>query len=206
MITSLRGTLAESTLFRAVVECGGVGYEVAIPLTTTEKLPAVGQPVFLHIRHTFREDGQSLYGFASAEERDFFSLIVDKVSGIGPKTAINIFSRLSLATLCDAIARGDVNRLSDCPGIGKKTAERLVIELRDKVGASPAKVATAAPATGAAPGQAALAPTARQDAIDALVTLGFKAADADKAVRKAAEKLGADAPAEKLIRAALGNG
>jgi Holliday junction DNA helicase RuvA len=202
MITSLSGTLIESGIFRAVVECAGVGYEVAIPVTTAEKLPKTGQPVRLHIHQAFREDGQFLFGFATVEERDFFKMLVEKVSGVGPKMAINLFSRLSLPTLKDAIARGDINRLSDCPGIGKKTAERLVVELRDKVGAPTGK---GAPVVAGAATSAVSIPTAQQDALDALVALGFKANDADKALRAALAKLGADAPAEKLIRAALGN-
>ncbi len=202
MITSLSGTLMESGIFRAVVECAGVGYEVAIPVTTAEKLPKTGQPVRLHIHQAFREDGQFLFGFATVEERDFFKLLVEKVSGVGPKMAINLFSRMSLPTLKDAIARGDINRLSDCPGIGKKTAERLVVELRDKVSGPAGK--GAAPLAGSAPPFVSI-PTAQQDALDALVALGFKANDADKALRAALAKLGADAPAEKLIRTALGN-
>lgn len=200
MITSLNGTLVESGIFRAVVECAGVGYEVTIPVTTAEKLPKSGQSVRLHIHHAFREDGQALYGFATAEERDFFRMLVEKVSGVGPKMAVNLFSRLSLPTLKDAIARGDVNRLSDCPGIGKKTAERLVIELRDKVGPGAAGKGAVAPAPAPVSGS-----SAQQDALDALVALGLKAAEADKALRAAVAKLGQDAPAEKLIRAALGN-
>lgn len=199
MITSLRGILVESGIFRAVVECGGVGYEVTIPVSASEKLPSPGQPVHLHIRHTFREDGQSLYGFTSVEERDFFTLIVEKVSGIGPKTAINIFSRLTLPELTAAIGTGDVKRISDCPGIGKKTAERLVVELRDKVGVSDRAPGVAASAAKTSP----VAPMAQKDALDALMALGFKAADADKALRKAVDKLGADATADKLLRAAL---
>lgn len=204
MITSLNGTLLESGIFRAVIECGGVGYEVAIPVSTAEKLPKCGQPVRLHIHHTFREDGQSLYGFASVEDRDFFRMLVEKVSGVGPKMAINMFSRLSLPALCDAIARGDVNRLCDCPGIGKKTAERIVVELRDKVGGVAGKSGESGKTAPGAPAAASV-PSAQQDALDALVALGFKAAEADKALRAALAKLGADAPAEKLIRAALGN-
>lgn len=204
MITSLHGTLLESGIFRAVVECSGVGYEVAIPVSTAEKLPACGQPVRLHIHHTFREDGQSLYGFASVEERDFFRLIVEKVSGVGPKMAINMFSRLSLPALCDAIGRGDVNRLCDCPGIGKKTAERIVVELRDKVGFAPGKPGATGPTAAGAHAPVSVS-SAQQDALDALVALGFKATEADKALRAAIAKLGGDAPAEKLIRSALGN-
>ena len=207
MIVSLNGTLLESGIFRAVVECGGLGYEVHIPITTAEKLPPIGQPVRLLTLQIFREDDQSLYGFATAEERDFFRLLIEKVSGIGPKTALNFFSKLSLPVLKDAIATSNIKLLTDCPGIGKKTAERLVIELRDKIlpgGGS----SSALPATGM-PGSTVSAvgsPAALQsDAVAALVTLGLKAPEADKAVRAAQQKLGADATLEKLIRCALGN-
>jgi Holliday junction DNA helicase RuvA len=201
MIVSLRGTLLESSLFRAVIECGGVGYEVHIPITTTEKLPPAGGAAHLHTLQIVREDGHSLYGFTSAEERDFFRLLIEKVSGIGPKIALNIFSRLSLPVLKDAIARGDVKLLSDCPGIGKKTAERLVIELRDKIFPGGAKVAS----VGSLSVSTSAAPSLQHDAVAALVTLGVKPADADKAVRRALDKLGDSPTLEKLIRTALGN-
>lgn len=193
----------ESGIFRAVVDCGGVGYEVSIPVTTAERLPKPGAQVRLHIHHAFREDGQALYGFASMEERDFFRLLVEKVSGVGPKMAVNLFSRLSLTTLKDAIARGDTARLSDCPGIGKKTAERLIVELRDKVSATAKGVSSqGAPVFSHGAGAE---PSAQRDALEALLALGFKTGDADKALRGALAKLGPDAPAEKIIRAALGN-
>ncbi len=134
MIVSLRGKLIEAGVLRVVIESAGVGYEVNVPVTTAERLPRLGAEVFLLIHHVFREDGQALYGFAVAEEREFFKLLVEKVSGVGPKMALNILSRLSLPILRDAIIRGDVALLSQCPGIGKKTAERLVMELKDKVG------------------------------------------------------------------------
>ncbi|MGN0860574.1 MAG: Holliday junction branch migration protein RuvA [Candidatus Spyradosoma sp.] len=210
MIVSLSGKLIEAAIFRAVVECAGVGYEVNIPVSTAEKLPRIGENVRLFTLHTFREDGQSLYGFHSAEERDFFKLLVEKVSGIGPGIALKIFSRLSLPVLRDAIRGGDVALLSQCPGIGKKTAERLVVELRDKV----AFVGGHAPAGdkkssgGAAPDAPARgndASNAQSDAVAALMSLGFKLADADKAVRAALSKAGADASVETLIRVALGN-
>lgn len=176
-----------------------MGYEVNVPVTTAERLPKLGAEVFLLIHHVFREDGQALYGFAVAEEREFFKLLVEKVSGVGPKMALNILSRLSLPILRDAILRGDVALLSQCPGVGKKTAERLVMELKDKVGleGSAPSVATLAPA-------AALAPTPASDALAALVALGFKPADADKGVRTAVAKLGPGATADQLVKAALG--
>ena len=199
MIVSLRGKLIEAGVLRVVIESAGVGYEVNVPVTTAERLPKLGAEVFLLIHHVFREDGQALYGFAVAEEREFFKLLVEKVSGVGPKMALNILSRLSLPILRDAIIRGDVALLSQCPGVGKKTAERLVMELKDKVGleGSAPSVATLAPA-------AALAPTPASDALAALVALGFKPADADKGVRTALTKLGAGATADQLVKAALG--
>jgi len=108
MIVSLRGKLIEATVLRVVIESAGVGYEVNIPVTTAERLPKVGSEIFLLIHHVFREDGQALYGFAVSEERDFFRLLVEKVSGVGPKLALTILSRLSLPVLRDAITRGDV--------------------------------------------------------------------------------------------------
>ncbi|MDR2429440.1 MAG: Holliday junction branch migration protein RuvA [Puniceicoccales bacterium] len=204
MITSLHGTLLESGLFRAVIEAAGVGYEVHIPITTTEKLPPPGATLRLHTLQIIRENEHSLYGFATTEERDFFRLLIEKVSGIGPKTALNIFSRLSMPTLKDAIARGNVRLLSECPGIGKKTAERLIIELRDKLTPAASRPAAhAAPLTD--PARDAPQPTLSADATAALVTLGFKPADADKAVRLALEKAPPGITLEKLIRAALGN-
>jgi len=199
MIVSLRGKLIEAGVLRVVIESAGVGYEVNVPVTTAERLPKLGAEVFLLVHHVFREDGQALYGFAVAEEREFFKLLVEKVSGVGPKMALNILSRLSLPILRDAIIRGDVALLSQCPGVGKKTAERLVMELKDKVGfeGSAPSVATLAPA-------AALAPTPASDALAALVALGFKPADADKGVRTAVAKLGPGATADQLVKAALG--
>lgn len=205
MIVSLNGKLLEASIFRAVVECAGVGYEVNIPLSTAEKLPNVGGNVRLFTLQTFREDGQSLYGFFDAEERDFFKLLIEKVSGIGPGTALKIFSRLSLPVLQNAIRASDVGLLSKCPGIGKKTAERLVIELRDKIGAGksvPAKSGESVSAgTPAAPDE----PSAQADAVAALMALGFKVEQADKAVRQAVQKCGAGASTEALVRVALGN-
>ncbi len=198
MIVSLRGKLIQAGVLRVVIDVHGVGYEVNIPVTTAERLPAVGAEVFLLTYPVFREDGQSLYGFSTAEERDFFSLLVEKVSGIGPKIALNILSRLSLSVLRDAISRGDVALLAQCPGIGKKTAERLVIELRDKVGLENPAAPSGLPVSNSNQ------PTPATDAIAALIVLGNKLADADKAVRAALAKLGPSATADQLVKAALG--
>lgn len=198
MIARVKGTVLEATPLLVVLECGGIGYEVHIPVTTAEKVPPVGESCGLYTHSVYREDSASLYGFASREDRDFFRLLVEKVSGIGPKIGITILSRMSPELLRGAIARSDVALLAKCPGIGKKTAERLVIELKDKVGLP-------AGGSSSAPGEPAPAaePSAFQDAVASLMTLGYKPADADKLVRKATAASGADASVEELLRKAL---
>lgn len=200
MITSLQGLLTEATPLRAIIELNGFGYEVNIPVTTAEKLPATGAQVKLHTLVIYREDAQILYGFASPAERDFFRLMIETVSGVGPKLALTIMSRMSLSVLESSIRDGDVASLSKCPGIGKKTAERLVVELRAKVGAPSSGSPVAGSPSGAAP---AGADTPFRDAVLALSSLGYKPADADAAVRRAQVALGADATTEKLIKRAL---
>lgn len=194
MIVGIKGKLVSSSLFEAVVETGGIFYEVNIPLTTTELLPKTGSEVMLYTVAVYREDSQSLYGFASASDRDFFKTIVEKVSGIGPKTALNMMSRMSVATLRDSIKSGDVATLSKCPGIGKKTAERLVLELKG----------TLAGVSGSANAAAGGAENSNvSDAVAALAALGLKVSDADKCVRAAVQKLGTDADTEALVKFAL---
>ncbi|MFU8848702.1 MAG: Holliday junction branch migration protein RuvA [Opitutales bacterium] len=198
MISRLKGSVLESAPLLVVLEVGGVGYEVHIPVTTAEKVPPIGQDCALFIHAVYREDSATLYGFATREDRDFFRLMVEKVSGIGPKIAIGMLSRMSTELLRSAIASSDVALLSKCPGIGKKTAERLVIELKDKVGLPGSGNALASgdrPATNE--------PSAFQDAVSSLMILGYKPADADKLIRKAAGQIGADASTEALIKRAL---
>ncbi|MBC2594859.1 Holliday junction branch migration protein RuvA [Ruficoccus amylovorans] len=203
MIVSLEGKLVEAAPLSAVIEANGIGYEVFIPVTTAEKLPGIGQTARLHTLAVYREDSQTLYGFATREDRDFFRLLVEKVSGIGPKIALNIMSRMSVASLRTAIAHSDIALLSKCQGIGKKTAERLVIELRDKV--FPGGIPAAAPsAEGTGTEGILVGGSSFQDALAALVTLGYKPPEADKALRKAQDKLGPDASTEALIKTALG--
>jgi Holliday junction DNA helicase RuvA len=199
MIASLRGTLLSTTPLHAVVEVAGVGYEVNVPLTTAEKLPAAGQPAFLHTHVVYREDSQAIYGFATAAERDFFRLLIEKVSGVGPKVSLALMSHLSLPSLQGAIAGGDAELLSKCPGIGRKTAERIILDLKDKLGA----VSQIVPAGSVAGMSANAAPSALADATAALAALGYKPQDADKAVRKAQAALGPSATTEALIKKAL---
>jgi len=185
-----------------VLNVSGVGYEVHIPITTAEKIPTSGKECSLFIHSVYREDSASLYGFISKEDRDFFRLLVEKVSGIGPKIGITILSRMSVENLRSAIANADVTALSKCPGIGKKTAERLIIELKDKIGlaALPAGKSTGEPVTGNI-GQ--MEPDIYQDAIASLIVLGYKQADAEKLIRKVVGKLPTDASVESLVKLAL---
>ena len=200
MITSISGTLVSATPLTAVIETGGLGYEVHIPVTTAERLPLAGRPAKLYTLAVYREDSATLYGFATEEERDFFRLLVEKVTGVGPKMALSVMSKLSLPTLTAAIASGDVALLAKCPGIGRKTAERLVMELRDKL--NPAELGRAAA------GQSTVSTPAADgrlsDAVLALTALGYKSADADKSVRQAWIALGPTASTEALIKKALG--
>jgi Holliday junction DNA helicase RuvA len=197
MIARLKGTVLESSPLLVVLDVHGVGYEVHVPVTTAEKIPHVGGECSLYTQTVYREDSATLYGFATRDDRDFFRLLVEKVSGIGPRIAISMLSRMSPELLRSAIASSDVALLSKCPGIGKKTAERLVIELKDKVGLPTSGGEVSGDAN--VPSE----PSAFQDAVSSLMILGYKPADADKLIRKAAGRLGNDAPTEALIKAAL---
>jgi len=196
MITSIQGILVSATPLQAVVELQGFGYEVNIPLTTAEKLPAPGSAVKLHTLVIYRENAQTLYGFATAAERDFFRLMIENVTGVGPKVALGILSRLSLPLLEGAIRAGDIAMLAQSPGIGRKIAERLVVELKARLG-------TTAPIA-ALPGAGdAVNGSSHRDAVAALVALGYKTADADQAVRRAVLAVGPEATTEALIKKAL---
>ncbi len=196
MIAYLEGTLAEAAPTRLVVDCAGVGYAVFIPVSSYDRLPRVGERIkILTHHHVVAQEGtQQLYGFMTAAERSMFLMLI-AISGIGPRAALNILSTTSLDALRTAIVSGDTKRLSSLRGIGKKTAERLVVELREKLG-GPADLP---------PGIAA-DPATRQvvtDAAAALAALGYKQADADKAIARAITELGAECSVEELVRAAL---
>ena len=209
MIAFIEGDLIECQLNMAVIQIGGIGYEVNIPLTTSEKLPALGKEIKLYTQATYKEDSQTLYGFIDRESRDFFRMIVNKVSGIGPRIALNLLGSLSLPMLKTSIANGDIGMLSKAQGLGKKTAERIVVELKDKVlpKATSAPHPTA-PGFNTGEGQDKTAEEigfiAYHDAVSALLTLGYKATDADQAIRKASDEMGKNASTEELIRKALG--
>ena len=197
MIALLRGTLLEKHPNQAIVETGGVGYDVTIPVSTYTHLPEAGAEVKLRIHTHVREDALALDGFLTQDERALFEKLIG-VSGIGPKLAVTILSGLAAPELIGAIRRGEVERLVRIPGIGKKTAERMVLELRDKLSAATGEEPLAAAAAGA------LSPV-EQDVLSALVNLGCGRPQAEAAIRKA--KTGAPAALvadfEPLFRRAL---
>lgn len=193
MISRLRGKVWESFPNRLVVDVGGVGYEVLVPVSTLDRLhPVVGAEIELRTYLHIRETAQVLYGFGTEEERDVFLLLIDRVSGIGPAIAMAILSGMPVGRFKGCVAAGEVNELARIKGLGKKTAERIVLELKDKVGVAETwrEVASGETAPAAA------------DAELALVALGYKQVEARKAVRKLLEENPA-AATEDLIRGAL---
>lgn len=197
MIASLRGVLVEKHPNQAVVETGGVGYDVTIPVSTYTHLPDNGVEVKLRIHTHVREDALALFGFLTQDEKAIFEKLIG-VSGIGPGLATKILSGLAAPDLINAIRRGEVDKLVRVPGIGKKTAERMVLELRDKLPAIAGQES-------AEPAAAALSPI-DQDVLSALLNLGCGRPQAEAAVRKAkatAATAGAAAEFEPLFRRAL---
>ena len=201
MIATIEGTLADANPVQAIIEINGIGYEIHIPVTTAEKLPSLGNTVKLYIAPVYRDDAHTLYGFHSCEDRDFFRLLIEKVSGIGPKMGLSIMSKLSVTLLKQAIAEANTVLLAQCPGIGKKTAERLVIELRDRI--MPGTVSSSTQPMTVSDGTS-VEPRNIQDAIAALVALGYKVSDADKAIRRVLTRTDPDVTTEELIKSALG--
>jgi len=199
----LRGKLVESLPTQAVVEVQGVGYEVLIPLSSYDRLPAPGTEVFLLTHLAIREDAHLLYGFLTAAERDLFRLLIHTVSGIGPKIALSVLSGMSISAFRSAVAAGDVKALSSVQGVGRKTAERIVVELRDKLGGFGSAGAVSAPVSGGSAVPARVEDTRGTDAVAALMALGVKPAEAHDSVRAALAMLGAEATVEQLIRACL---
>jgi len=196
MITFLDGKLVSALPTQATVDVSGIGYEVFIPLSSYDKLPAAGQSVRILTHLHVREDAHVLYGFMSAAERDLFRLLVNHVSGIGPKLALAVLSGMSVSNFKSAVVNSDVTALAKISGLGKKTAERIVLELKDKLGVAAAWEAASA----------AHAPTPEEEeaneAVLALIALGYKQIDAHNAVRELQEK-GEAKPAEELVKLAL---
>lgn len=192
MYESIRGTLQEKEPTCAIVECAGLAYRLSIPLSTYTRLPHPGSPIQLFLSLIVREDAHTLYAFSLKEERDLFEILIS-ISGIGPKTAAGIIGHLDASSFQRAIASADTRLLSKLPGIGKKTAERLVIEMRDKFKGGKKSSPLAAPLQEGLP----------DDAINALIHLGYHAMDADKAVQKALKDHGEEQDLGRLITAAL---
>ncbi len=173
MFEYIKGTLVDKDIQKAVVEAGGIGYRLTIPLSTYVRLPALKSHVELYTSHVVREDTEALYAFLTKEERDLFELVTT-VSGIGPRTGIAIIGHIDIASFQRAIAASDIRLLSKIPGIGKKTAERLVIEMRDKFKGKGKATLAGVPAT--------FEPGVLSDAFSALVNLGYGPSEAQKAI------------------------
>lgn len=194
MIALLTGTIAYKSPEYIILDVSGVGYRVQIPFSTYYELPDIGAQISLAIYTHVKEDAISLYGFRTPAEKGFFQLLIS-VSGIGPKMGKDILSNVQVDELAAAITRGDLARLSSVPGIGKKTAERMVLELRDKV----LKLDIAPPAGAGAP--TGPAPGIEEDVASALVNLGYKEAVVKKTLSEM--KIPADAPMEEALKQAL---
>lgn len=193
MFDFIKGILKDKEPLKAVVEAGGIGYRLTIPLNTFTRLPAHEAPVTLHLSQVVREDSNTLYAFAEKQERDLFEVLIT-LSGIGPKTAIGIIGHMDMHTFQNAILSADTRILSKLPGIGKKTAERLVLEMRDKL---KTKKDTKAPLTFTS-GDHLIS-----DAVNALMNLGYAPLDAQKAVQTARSDAKEETDLGKLITLAL---
>src|SRR4029077_9526702 len=196
MITFLEGRLVAALPTQAIVDVGGVGYEVFIPLSSYDKLPVVGQPIRILTHLAVREDAHVLFGFMTAAERDLFRLLVNNVSGIGPKLGLAVLSGMSVTNFKAAVVSADTTALSKISGLGKKTAERIVLELKDKVGVAAAwEVASATHAPSLEQEQA-------NEAVLALIALGYKQVEAHRTVHDL-QQSNRGKSAEDLVRLAL---
>lgn len=178
MIGRLNGTLADKNPPQVLVDCHGVGYEVDVPMSTFYNLPGVGEPVSLLTHFVVREDAQVLFGFGSASEREAFRQLI-RISGVGPRTALSVLSGMSVADIAQAVTAQDASRLVKVPGIGKKTAERLLLELKGKVGADLGAPAGGAPAS-----------DSQADILQALVALGYSDKEAQASLKALPQDVG----------------
>ncbi|MBL9116426.1 MAG: Holliday junction branch migration protein RuvA [Verrucomicrobiaceae bacterium] len=177
MIAFVRGLLAESFPHHAIVDVSGVGYHLCIPLSTYDRLPALGAQVQLLTHYHVTDHSHTLYGFLTTDERDLFRLLIDRVSGVGPKLGLAVLSGMPVDAFKDAVVRGDTAALGRISGVGKKTAERIVLELKDKVGVTQAWQAASAAA------HSDPASAAQADAVLALIALGYKQSEAQKTIQ-----------------------
>lgn len=188
MIGKLTGTLGDKNPPQVLVDCNGVGYEVDVPMSTFYNLPGVGEKVSLLTHFVVREDAQVLYGFASPGEREAFRQLI-KISGVGPRTALAVLSGMSVADIAQAVTAQDAARLVKVPGIGKKTAERLLLELKGKIGAD-IGVAGAIAAT-----------DAQTDILQALVALGYSDKEAQLALKSLPKDIGVSEGIKQALKA-----
>ena len=196
MIAALRGVVAEKNLEDAVIDVGGVGYRVHFSVLGLGRLPAEGQQVHVRVRTVVREDAFDLFGFLSRAEEEMF-LLLTTVSGVGPRLAMTVLSGMEVPELVVALSRGEIARLTKIHGVGKKTAERLVLELKEKV----KEIHLEAVARGAVPAAPVAGP--KSDLVSALLNLGYKGPQAEKAAEVASERLGSEANFQALFREAL---
>jgi len=197
LISFIRGTLVEKTPARVVVEAGGVGHEILVPLSSYDALGAVGGQVMVHTYFHVREDAHELYGFDSEKERWLFRLLIT-ISGIGPRSALGILSGVGVDDFCDAIVREETDFLTAISGVGKKTAQRLIVELKSKISEEDVRLVGSG-------GGKAVAKDAVAEAVQALVSLGFPGHIARKAVERCAGQADTQPSVEELIRGALKN-
>jgi len=188
MIGRLNGTLADKNPPQVLVDCNGVGYEVDVPMSTFYNLPGVGDKVSLLTHFVVREDAQILYGFGSAGEREAFRQLI-KISGVGPRTALSVLSGMSVADIAQAVTAQDAGRLVKVPGIGKKTAERLLLELKGKFGADLGQA-------GAQPGS-----DAQADILQALVALGYSDKEAQASLKALPKDIGVAEGIKQALKA-----
>ena len=191
MIGKLTGLLAAKNPPEVLIDCGGVGYEVLVPMSTFYNLPALGEKTTLLTHLIVREDAHILYGFATQDERAGFKQLV-KISGVGPRTALSILSGMSVADIAQAVAKQDAGRLTKIPGIGKKTAERLLLELKGKLGDS---------MLGAGAGGVSVANDSQSDILQALVALGYSDRDAGLALKALPQDVGVSEGIKLALRA-----
>jgi len=201
MIARLSGILIEKSVTQCIVDVHGVAYRVVIPLTTFYELPEIGEPVVIHIHTHVREDAIHLYGFHVQEEREVFELMIS-VSGIGPKLAVNVLSGIAAGELIRAVTEEDLKRLTGIPGVGRKTAERMILELKDKVAKIGRETLPGGTETLRAGGQV------KDDALSALVNLGYKGSAVkevvDRIIREAQETPSLDRLLKQALRVLAG--
>lgn len=201
MIGQIQGTLLAKQPPEVLVDVNGVGYEIQMPMTCLYELPELGQPVTLCTHFVVREDAQLLYGFNTRQERTLFRQLI-KAQGVGPKLALTIMSGMTANQFVQAVTHDDVSSLIKLPGVGRKTAERLVVEMRDRLANWSQTPATDAAGLDMSDLNPTLTPTShpRDDALSALLALGYKQVQAEKAIRQVATD---DMTSEMLIRQAL---